>query len=58
MAETEKTVPMYLFDFESNGETRKETLALKSAFIKEYGLPAFEQLVSRSIRKQNADRHK
>jgi len=53
----EKAVPQYLSDFSENGETLKEQLSLKSAFISTYGIEQFQELVSRSIRKQNANKH-
>ena len=53
MADTAKQ-PQYLEDFSANGETPKEVLSLKSAFINQYGLPEYEKLVSRSIRKKQA----
>ena len=54
METDQKAVPQYLSDFSSNGETPKEQLALKSAFINAYGLEKFEDLISRSIRKASA----
>ena len=56
MADDRKGVPQYLSDFSANGESPREQLSLKSAFIKEYGIEKFQELVSRSIRKQSADR--
>ena len=52
----EPSKPQYLSDFSANGESPREILALKAAYVKEYGLDDFTALVSRSIRKQSADR--
>jgi len=51
-----KTTPMYLDDFSSNGESLSETRALKCQFIKEYGEEKWQELVSRSIRRQHVKR--
>jgi hypothetical protein len=54
--ENEKPIPQTLNDFECHGETNREVLALKTAFITAYGLEKFEQLVQRSICKAKSDR--
>ncbi|MGA2357515.1 MAG: hypothetical protein ABSF66_00835 [Terriglobales bacterium] len=53
--EVKKLVPRYIEDFEVDASNAKEVLSRKSAFLREFGLGAFENLVTRSIlRKRQA----
>ncbi len=55
MAEEEKQ-EQFLSDFEADGASTKTVLTKKAAYISKYGLTAYTELVSRSIRKQRQAR--
>ena len=53
---TEQPKEQYLSDFTKDGASNRDVLSRKSAYLAKYGLEDFQALVSRSIRKQKADR--